>query len=202
MGVSQEQWFPPHTNGRDMNPLKQLNPLSPRRTSFALGLVAASMVTTALATPSVAAPAEAASSARAADTRPTDKYCTIVVEPVKTGEKFSRVKSRTCSDDRATAAAARNSARTPLMSWYEHANYGGGSTMVFGDYGPCDLSGYKLDTGLWSRSISSFRTYSSCNFQSAYRYDGDCCATYWGYDTPYVGDWANDRIGSFQINNI
>jgi hypothetical protein len=105
------------------------------------------------------------------------------------------VKSRTCSNDRATAAAASNSARTPLMSWYEHADYGG-------DYGPCDLLGYRLNTGLWSRSVSSFRTYSSCKFQSAYRYEGDYCATYCGYDTPYVGDWANDRIGSFQINNI
>ncbi|WP_327749657.1 hypothetical protein [Streptomyces europaeiscabiei] len=182
-----------------MNPLKQL---SPRRTSFALGLMAASMLTTALATPSVAAPAEAASSARAADTRPEGKYCTVVVEPVKPGEKASRVKSRTCSDDRATAAAARNSARTPLMSWYEHANYGGGSTMVFGDYGPCDLSGYVLDTGLWSNSISSFRTYSSCDGQQATLYNGDGPFLYWGYDTPYVGDFANDDIASFWVYNL
>ncbi|MFG2350921.1 hypothetical protein [Streptomyces phaeochromogenes] len=133
---------------------------------------------------------------------PEGKYCTVVVEPVKPGEKVSRVKSRTCTDDRATAAAARNSARTPLMSWYEHANYGGGSTMVFGDYGPCDLSGYVLNTGLWSRSISSFRTFSSCDGQQATLNDGDGPYLYWGYDTPYVGDFANDDIYSFWVYNL
>jgi len=138
-------------------------------------------------------------SASQAPQTPEGKYCTVVVEPVKPGEKASRVKSRTCSDDRATAAAARDSARTPLMAWYEHANYGGGSTIVYGDYGPCDGEGYVLNTGLWRLSISSFRTFSNCDGQQAALNDGITIIDYYGYDTPYVGDRANDDIGAFKV---
>lgn len=78
----------------------------------------------------------------------------MVVERVKPGERFSRVKSRTCSDT--GRAAVNRSGRTLLMTWYEHAEYGGDNTDVYGDYGPCDADGYVLSTGTWWRSISSF----------------------------------------------
>jgi hypothetical protein len=74
--------------------------------------------------------------------------------------------------------------------------------MMFGDYGPCDLSGYVLDTGLWRYSISSFRTYSSCDGQQATLNDGDAPFLHWGYDTPYGGDFANDDIDSFWVYNL
>ncbi|SDC96645.1 hypothetical protein SAMN05216505_104281 [Streptomyces prasinopilosus] len=45
----------------------------------------------------------------------------MAVERVKPGEKVSRVKSRTCSDDRTTAATMSSSAGTLLITWYQHA---------------------------------------------------------------------------------
>ncbi|SEE24374.1 hypothetical protein SAMN05428938_7575 [Streptomyces sp. KS_5] len=81
-------------------------------------------------------------------------HCSAEVERVKPGEKFSRVKSRTCSDT--GTAAVNRSGRTLLMTWYEHAEYGGDNTDVYGAYGPCNADGYVLRTGTWWRSISSF----------------------------------------------
>ncbi|MER6290170.1 hypothetical protein [Streptomyces sviceus] len=150
-----------------------------------------------MATPSVAAPAQAASSARAADTGVEGKYCAVVVEPVKPGEKVSRVKSRTCSDT--GTAAVNRSGRTLLMTWYEHAEYGGGSTDVYGDYGPCDADGYVLSTGLWRYTISSFITYNSCDGQQAVLNDGQNAVYYYGFGTPNVGARANDNIGWFKV---
>ena len=125
------------------------------------------------------------------------KYCTVVVERVKPGEKASRVKSRTCSDDNSTAT--RRSAGTLLMTWYQHARFGGDMTHVYGDYGPCDGSGYLLDTGLSRYMISSFETYNNCDGQQAVLNDGRTTFYYYGSATPYVGDRANDDIAYFKV---
>ncbi|MEV8388216.1 hypothetical protein AB0P44_46365 [Streptomyces chartreusis] len=85
------------------------------------------------------------------------------------------------------------------MTWYEHAAYGGGSTDVYGDYGPCDAAGYVLDTGLWRYSISSFITYNSCDGQQAVLNDGQGAVYYYGFGTPNVGAQANDNIGWFKV---
>ncbi|MGW3942547.1 hypothetical protein [Streptomyces phaeochromogenes] len=124
-------------------------------------------------------------------------HCSVVVERVKPGEKFSRVKSRTCSDT--GTAAVNRSGRTLLMTWYEHAEYGGASTDVYGDYGPCDADGYVLSTGTWWRSISSFITYNSCDGQQAVLNDGQNAVYYYGFGTPNVGARANDNIGWFKV---
>lgn len=125
-------------------------------------------------------------------------YCSVVVERVKPGEKVSRVKSRTCSDDRTTATTS-SSAGTLLITWYQHAGYGGGMTHVYGDYGPCDRSGYVLDTGMSRYTISSFETYNSCDGQMAVLNDDPNPVYYYGYATQYVGDRANDNIGYIKV---
>ncbi|EFE72113.1 hypothetical protein DKG34_37755 [Streptomyces sp. NWU49] len=126
-------------------------------------------------------------------------YCSVVVERVKPGEKVSRVKSRTCSDDRTTAATMSSSAGTLLITWYQHAGYGGGMTHVYGDYGPCDRSGYVLDAGMSRYMISSFETYNSCDGQMAALNDDPNPVYYYGYATEYVGDRANDNIGYIKV---
>ncbi|MEU5346801.1 hypothetical protein AB0H18_39310 [Streptomyces sp. NPDC020766] len=160
------------------------------RTAVTLS-VAASLVGLAGLTP----PAAAAASSK-------DTYCSVVVERVKPGDKVSRMKSRTCSDDRATAATAatrNSSAATKLMTWYQHAGYDGAITDVYGDDGPCDASGYVLDAGMSRYMISSFETYNSCDGQQAVLNDGQTTFYYYGYATPYVGDRANDNIGYFKV---
>ncbi|MFI1720657.1 hypothetical protein [Streptomyces sp. NPDC020489] len=159
------------------------------RTAATLTLAASLMGLVGLASP-VSASAEASDTAQG-------RYCTVVVERVKPGEKASRVKSRTCSDDR--TAATRSSAGTLLMSWYQHAGFGGDVTHVYGDYGPCDSDGYLLDTGLSRYMISSFRTYNNCDGQQAVLNDGRTTFYYYGYATSYVGDRANDDIAYFKV---
>ncbi|WP_143663517.1 hypothetical protein [Streptomyces sp. NRRL B-24085] len=104
------------------------------------------------------------------------------------------MKSRTCSDTRTTTAD--RSGQTLLMTWYE---YGGGSTDVYGDYGPCDADGYVLSTGLWRYSISSFITYNNCDGQQAVLNDGQNAVYYYGFGTPNVGARADDNIGWFKV---
>ncbi|MFH8468441.1 hypothetical protein [Streptomyces sp. NPDC017991] len=142
------------------------------------------------------APSVSASPSPSASSEGT--YCSVVVERVRPGEKVSRVKSRTCSDDR-TAVARNKSAGTLLMSWYQDAGFGGGLTQVYGDYGPCDRSGYVLDAGLARYTISSFETYNNCDGQQAVLNDGQSAFYYYGYATAYVGDRANDNIGWFKV---
>lgn len=135
---------------------------------------------------------------QASAAEPSDgTHCAVVVERVKPGEKFSRVKSRTCSDT-GTAAAAL-SGRTLLVTWYEHAEYGGASTDVYGDYGPCDAAGYVLTAGVWWRDqISSFITYNNCDGQQAVLNNGGA-VYYYGFGTPNVGGQANDNIGWLKV---
>ncbi|MFC8350067.1 hypothetical protein [Streptomyces sp. NPDC057280] len=125
------------------------------------------------------------------------KHCAVVVERVKPQEKVSRVKSRTCSE--AGTQAVSVSGRTLLVTWYEHAEYGGASTDIYGDYGPCDAAGYVLTADWWWRkSISSFITYNSCDGQQAVLNNGGA-VYYYGFGTPYVGAQANDNIGWFKV---
>ncbi|MFD9190168.1 hypothetical protein ACFWCA_18285 [Streptomyces phaeochromogenes] len=85
------------------------------------------------------------------------------------------------------------------MTWDEHAEYGGDSTDVYGDYGSCDADGYVLSTGSWWRSICSFITYNSCDGQQAVLNDGRSAVYYYGFGTPNVGARANDNIGWFKV---
>lgn len=51
-----------------------------------------------------------------------------------------------------------------LMTWSEHADYGGNSTYVFGREGPCDGSGYRLfPDDYWGHVISSAGGTDHCN---------------------------------------
>ncbi|MFD3842920.1 hypothetical protein ACFWWC_42895 [Streptomyces sp. NPDC058642] len=81
------------------------------------------------------------------------------------------------------------------MTWYEHAEYGGAGTDIYGDYGPGDADGYVLSTGTWWRSISSFITYNNCDGQQAVLNDGHSAVYYYGFGTPNVGGRASNDIG-------
>ncbi|SDC96635.1 hypothetical protein SAMN05216505_104280 [Streptomyces prasinopilosus] len=72
-------------------------------------------------------------------------------------------------------------------------------THVYGDYGPCDRSGYVLDAGMSRYMISSFETYNSCDGQMAALNDDPNPVYYYGYTTEYVGDRANDNIGCIKV---
>ncbi|MFH8407453.1 hypothetical protein ACH4FX_22065 [Streptomyces sp. NPDC018019] len=119
--------------------------------------------------------------------------------------------SRTCTTGTApvlTKSAARS---TLLMTWYADINYGGASTQIRGNAGPCDSQGYGFAYvgDAWNDRISSFRTFNGCNTQEGYDhrnygdtiyYCGKCGDD--GSFEPWVGAQANDRISSWWIRRM
>lgn len=96
-----------------------------------------------------------------------------------------------------------------LVSFYDAANYGGGSDVVYGS-APCDTFGYGISDmgqihknvrwGLWG-GVSSYRVWNNCNMSEMFTsktYGGTASGWYYG-DTAYVGDTFNDSFGSFWI---
>ncbi|MER5882539.1 hypothetical protein ABT160_01795 [Streptomyces sp. NPDC001941] len=86
--------------------------------------------------------------------------------------------------------------------YYQHANYGGATYTLHGDYG-CDTNAdvdWQLATFAsgWDNVISSWHGYSDCQqrlFENTY-YGGSSYGSY--TDTSYVGDAMNDRGSSSQ----
>ncbi|MGP4027456.1 hypothetical protein [Actinomadura sp. 3N407] len=175
--------------------------------SLASGVVALSATaltaTAASANTTSPTPAPTATSNTQTPGDPGTRHCRIVLDRLQPGEKFSRVISRTCSDNQADLGI---NARVDLMTWYEHADYGGSSTTVKGDYGPCDQEGYGIrDTGIggfeWRLIISSFKVYNNCNWSQAYtntNYGGTVNIFY--QNVRNVGSDMNDKIRSFIIH--
>ncbi|MEU1041385.1 hypothetical protein [Streptomyces sp. NPDC005907] len=148
----------------------------------------------------VGSPALAASGA-AAGTSAKPTHCVLVLDEVKTGESASDVDSYTCfsgSDASSRAAAAvPAAAQTELMTWAEHASYGGTYTKVYGSAGPCDAAGYSFSpNNYWSANLSSFLIDGGCNksFLRGPRGNGSFTG-----DVPYVGDTLNDAVTYVKI---
>jgi hypothetical protein len=166
---------------------------------FALILVLAAM---AFAQSAHAATEKKAAAATA------DIICQAVIEKVRPGETYSRVKSEECVEEGQTLVAP--AADIPILTVYEHINYGGRGKVFYGDQGPCDASGYRisnlgslgLNAGWWNRNVSSFRYGSGCYYQNAYDdvvLQGYC----WHFqgNVPWVGASANDTISSFRVSS-
>ena len=132
--------------------------------------------------------------------------CQIVLAKLQPGEQTSRVLSSQCAQGNQQLAAPQSG--TLLMTWYVDANYGGRSTNIYGDAGPCDSSGYGISyvnnwtTQNWNDVISSFKVWNNCTWTRAYtnaNYGGKC-QLYDG-NTSYVGARMNDQISSFWITS-
>jgi hypothetical protein len=133
--------------------------------------------------------------------RPTaERHCRVVLDRLQAGEQFSRVLSRTCAD---RPEGLHINAGTLLITWYEHADFGGASTYVEGQYGPCDREGYGIrDVGwLWENNISSYKLWNNCyhaRLYTALNYGGSAHLKD-GTVINYVGNELNDNIRSLQI---
>ena len=153
----------------------------------------------------VTAPAQAAVTTTAAPKPATGgQHCVVVLDKLRSGQSASRVLSRTCAD-RADAPALTTAAATStlLLVLYEHINYGGASTKIYGSYGPCDAEGYGVSAlvSSWRNRISSLKGFNWCNVVELY--DGINYATSLEVkgaigsrlDWPWVG-YANDKTDS------
>ncbi|MEU1183149.1 hypothetical protein ABZ464_37025 [Streptomyces sp. NPDC005820] len=160
-----------------------------------LALATAALVV-ALGSPAVAAPAPA----DAKGSGPT--HCVLVLDEVKAGGSASHVSLHQCFDGpgasaRAAAAVPRAAAQTELMTWSEHADWGGEYTKVYGNAGPCDAAGYSFSpNSYWSTHLSSLLVDGGCTkaFLSGPRGNGT-----FGRSVPYVGDTLNDAVTYIKI---
>ncbi|MGW1955541.1 hypothetical protein ACWCPI_22795 [Streptomyces sp. NPDC001920] len=160
---------------------------------------------TALALASAACVLAVCSPALATGTAPaaTTTHCVLVLDEVKTGESVSAVSSHKCftgagASARAAAAVPRAAAQTELMTWAEHADYGGTYTKVYGGAGPCDSAGYSFSpNNYWSTHLSSFLLDGGCtrSFLSGPRGNGSFSSR----SVSYVGDTLNDAVSHIKI---
>ncbi|WP_133914345.1 hypothetical protein [Streptomyces sp. NBC_00582] len=161
----------------------------------ALALASAALLA-AVGSPALAAPGAAAPSAAS-----TATHCVLVLDEVKAGEQVSDVQSYSCfsgpgASARAAAAVPR-AAQTELMTWSEHADWGGEYTKVYGSAGPCDAAGYSFNpNSYWSTHLSSLLVDGGCTkaFLSGPRGNGT-----FGRSIPYVGDTLNDAVTYIKI---
>lgn len=174
-------------------------------------LVASALAVTAVAALTAVAPAGADTGKNPAR---GGRYCAIEVDKAPEGE-FSPIRSQTCSDDPNAAALTRIAAsETLLMEWFWNAwNDPPYLTRVYGSYGGCDRSGYKIRPNVhWYNEISGFDSWNGCNVVTAYdhyNFTGDQQTWARGYvcecipsrDTGWIGPYMNDRIESFWIRH-
>jgi len=135
----------------------------------------------------------------------TGRHCVVILDKLRPGQTSSRVLSQTCAD-RADAPALNMAAATStlLLVLYEHVDYGGASTKIYGSYGPCDREGYGVSAlvSSWRNRISSLKGFNYCNVIELY--DGINYATFLGsrgtvgsrLDWNWVGSYANDKTDS------
>ncbi|MDX3798012.1 hypothetical protein [Streptomyces sp. AK04-3B] len=160
-----------------------------------LALATAALVV-ALGSPAVAAPAPVAGKG------PGPAHCVLVLDEVKPGESASHVSLHQCfkgpdASARAAAAVPRAVAQTELMTWAEHADWGGAYTKVYGNAGPCDAAGYSFSpNSWWSTHLSSLLVDGGCTkaFLSGPRGNGT-----FGRSVSYVGDTLNDAVTYVKI---
>jgi hypothetical protein len=135
---------------------------------------------------------------------PTPQNCAVLISKAPNPQSDSPVVSTTCSAGTPVVPAES----TLLVRFYQHANYGGLNTAVYGDSGPCDSAGYRLpDLGFANAlvgGISSYRVYSNCNYTkicNGLPGDNYYCSGYRCWDAAYVGDLYNDRVLQMWLRN-
>ncbi|MBT2228375.1 hypothetical protein [Nonomuraea sp. NEAU-A123] len=148
-----------------------------------------------------------------------DRYCAVLIGKATEG-KPSPVLARACDDTSAANArekmlqetsedspksTVRPLAADLLMTWYSDTDYHGASTNIFGDDGPCDRAGYRLDVnsatfGIWSRILSSARGAGPCNTARFANRAGTSSQEF-GLPVPYLGSLLNDNVGTIWVYN-
>ncbi|QKV72389.1 hypothetical protein [Amycolatopsis sp. Hca4] len=167
---------------------------------FTIGTVAAASLLTA-------------SEASAAPAAP--QYCAVLVGPAGTPDGVSPELDRYCSsvsgDDARrhltrpgarTADEAAVAASTLLMTWYENADYGGGSKEIYGSSGTCDHSGYRVTPNSeWRGKLSSATGFLSCNWAE---FANPTQIVKFSHQLPvdYIGPEVNDNVGLVKVYHV
>jgi hypothetical protein len=136
-------------------------------------------------------------SANAAAAPEKQEKCVFIAEKAKPGTDAAPLR-KVCGDEASVAAAAAD--RTLLMTFYEHANFEGYPSDIYGDYGTCDAQGYSFDFSAryWGWTLSSFRVHGRCWLSDYKNRSQQWSPTHAG-PVSYVGDNWNDNIAQFRI---
>jgi hypothetical protein len=144
-------------------------------------------------------------------------YCAIVLDKIRPGQVESRVVSNTCAETKEALAGvqAASSSDVLLMEWWLNINFGGTGAAIMGHEGPCDGAGYGIrDVGFaWRNLISSFKSFSNCNYVVGYTginyggasktfYDRNGINRIPATSVPWVGDLFNDVMDSFRVSRL
>ena len=127
-------------------------------------------------------------------------HCVIKLAKLEPGQTESRVISSECVTGNQQPTAAQGDYL--LMTWYQHMDYQGNSTKVYGD-AACDTYGYGISyTGwLWKNSMSSYRVFNRCNLSRMYtdKNYGGVASSWKNGSQHYLGRTFNDNVGSLWI---
>lgn len=124
---------------------------------------------------------------------PPETHCAVLVSKFQLNDDgSSKVLNESCAPTTVLAVAnmlqqagtARAAASTVLMTWFQHINLTGSTTVIYGDAGTCDSSGYRVHTNnYWEANLSSVRRAGNCNYAEVVtpypsRYASRCLTMY------------------------
>ncbi|MGH3922816.1 MAG: hypothetical protein ACRDTT_08115 [Pseudonocardiaceae bacterium] len=86
-----------------------------------------------------------------------------------------------------------------LMTWFEDADYDGDKTDIYGDDGPCDTAGYRVEPDSdWKEKISSIGGTVQCNRATLSNRDLNYAETQI-LPTQWVGQKLDNNIGLVNV---
>jgi hypothetical protein len=185
------------------------------------GTALAATVTTGAASHAASARTAHAGYAATSNYTGVTKHCYTLITKIHPPGLASHVIARGCSSTAAGAAKAAGAAitqkglaassETPLVTFYQNADYTGNSDTVYGNDGPCDPNGYGLGDLSYENDwvvdgISSYQTHSYCwgqeYWNSTYGWSPwtTPCKTYTDtWEVSYVGAACNDKLYSMYL---
>lgn len=86
-----------------------------------------------------------------------------------------------------------------IMIWYQNASYGGNSTNIYGDNGPCDSAGYRIHPSYyWETNLSSIQGGHSCTHVTLTNIGGTYAQ---GFQLPahYFGSRLDNDVETIQV---
>ncbi|GAA2836233.1 hypothetical protein [Crossiella cryophila] len=83
---------------------------------------------------------------------------------IKTVRRAVAVCSTNLIEARDKLRKIKPNAKTHLVTIYEHADFRGANSDIYGEYGNCDANGYRIPlTYSWRNNLSSVQGFNDCN---------------------------------------
>jgi hypothetical protein len=87
---------------------------------------------------------------------------------------------------------------------YQDINYGGPSNVIYGKSGPCDATGYSINSTTlsdWGDRTSSIKwAYNCVNIDGFHDFNQSGFCIHWHGNVPWVGTTLNDHVYSLHVS--